>query len=96
MAGLNLTKMGVFMAETKALGLAGADINCLRHICAFFHDSQQHYRVLLPFIKEGIQKGDKAFHIVDPELLPDHVRRLNEAGIDVAAAEQSGQLEVRG
>jgi MEDS: MEthanogen/methylotroph, DcmR Sensory domain len=89
-------KNGGFMAETKALGLAGADIKCFRHICAFFHDSQQHYRVLLPFIKEGIQKGDKAFHIVDPELLPDHVRRLNEAGIDVAVAEQSGQLEVRG
>ncbi len=45
--------------------------------------------------KEGFECGDKAFHIVDPKLREQHLRRLESASIDVAAAEQSGQLDVR-
>ena len=51
--------------------------------------------MLLPFIKEGFERGEKAFHIVDPELRDQHVQRLESAGIDVAVAEQSGQFELR-
>jgi hypothetical protein len=51
--------------------------------------------VLLPFIREGIERGEKAFHIVDPRLRDDHFRRLREAGIDVDRAAESGQLVVK-
>ena len=51
--------------------------------------------MLLPFIKEGFERGEKAFHIVDPELRDEHLQRLESAGIDVAAGEQSGQFELR-
>jgi MEDS: MEthanogen/methylotroph, DcmR Sensory domain len=66
-----------------------------RHVCAFFHTQDEKYRVLLPFIKEGFDRGEKAFHIVDPKLREDHLHRLRLAGIHVAAAEQRGQLEVK-
>ncbi len=75
--------------------LAGAILDQYRHVCAFFHSPDEEYRVLLPFIKDGIDQGEKAFHIIDPTLRPEHVRRLEEATINVAAIEQSGQLEVR-
>jgi MEDS: MEthanogen/methylotroph, DcmR Sensory domain len=65
-----------------------------RHICAFFNGMDEHYRVLQSFIKEGFEKGEKAFHLVDPERRDDHLRRLEEAGIDVEGATASGQLEV--
>ncbi len=74
---------------------AGSVLGAQRHICAFFHSSDEEYRVLQPFIKEGFERGEKAFHIVDPKLREDHLRRLESAGIDVAAAEQSGQFELR-
>jgi len=51
--------------------------------------------VLLPFIIEGFERGEKAFHIVDPELREEHVRRLRSAGIDVGAAERSGRFVLR-
>jgi hypothetical protein len=54
----------------------------------------EHYRVLESFIKEGFTKGEKAFHLVDPERQEDHLRRLGDAGIDVDEATASGQLEV--
>src|SRR3954449_8285763 len=65
-----------------------------RHICAFFNGMDEHYRVLQSFISDGFDRGDKAFHLVDPERREDHLRRLADAGIDVEEAVASGQLEV--
>ncbi len=47
------------------------------------------------FIREGFERGDKAFHIVDPELQGEHLKRLTEAGIDAERAMGTGQLELR-
>jgi hypothetical protein len=66
-----------------------------RHICAFFNSADEEHRVLRSFIKEGFEQGDKACHLVDPDLFEDHLRRLADAGIDVAQAVDTGQLEVR-
>ena len=65
-----------------------------RHICAFFNGMDEHYRVLRSFIKDGIDRGEKAFHLVDPERREDHLKRLADAGINVEEAIDSGQLEV--
>ncbi|HWS72922.1 MAG TPA: MEDS domain-containing protein, partial [Thermoanaerobaculia bacterium] len=65
-----------------------------RHVCAFFHPRDEEYRVLMPFIVEGFEHGDRAFHIVDPNHRPDHIERLAESGIDTGAAEKRGQLTV--
>jgi hypothetical protein len=65
-----------------------------RHICAFFNDIDEHYRVLRSFISDGFDQGDKAFHLIDPVRREDHLRRLAGAGIDVERAVASGQLEV--
>jgi hypothetical protein len=82
------------MIPPKQVRLAGSVLDRSRHVCAFFH-SKEEYRVLLPFIKEGFEQGDRAFHMVDPRHRAEHLRRLQEAGIPVADAERKGQLEVR-
>src|SRR5580700_6751614 len=74
---------------------AGSILSQHRHICAFFNNVNEEHRVLRSFIKEGFERGDKAFHIVDPALQEDHLKRLAEAGIDVEQATGSGQLELR-
>ena len=79
----------------QPIRFAGSVLGAQRHVCAFFNNPDEEYRVLLPFIKEGFGCGQKAFHIVDPTLREEHLRRLASAGIDVAAAEQSGQFELR-
>lgn len=48
----------------------------------------------MPFIKEGFEHGDRAFHIVDPNHRADHIARLHGEGIDTVAAEGRGQLTV--
>ena len=74
---------------------AGGALGRERHICAFFNSIDEQHRVLRSFIKEGFDRGEKVFHIVDPEMREEHLKRLAEAGIDVARAMGSGQLEVR-
>lgn len=68
------------------VSLAGSHLGEARHICAFFHNADEEYRTLLPFIRAGFECGDRAFHVVDPKQRSQHLRRLELAGIDVAAA----------
>jgi len=83
------------MSRPKQIRLAGSFLDRSRHGCAFFHSKQEEYRVLLPFIKEGFEQGNRAFHIVKDDHRPEHRRLLAGAGVPVAEAEGSGQLEVR-
>ena len=84
------------------MAMSGSSVQCAggglgqhRHICAFFNGLDEEHRVLRSFIKEGFERGDKAFHIVDPELWEDQLRQLAETGIDVGQAMGTGQLELR-
>lgn len=79
----------------QPIRFAGATLGAQRHVCAFFHSPDEEYQVLLPFIKEGFQRGEKAFHIVDPNLRDEHLRRLRSVGIDVIGAQESGQFQLR-
>src|SRR6267142_4527884 len=85
---------GTPSAARQPIRFAGSVLDAQRHVCAFFHSPDEEYRVLLPFIKDGFDRGEKAFHIVDPKLREEHLRRLESASIEVAAAEARGQLEV--
>jgi len=74
---------------------AGDTLGRQRHICAFFNSVDEEHRVLRSFITEGLDRGEKAFHIVAPGLREEHLKRLAKAGINVERAMGSGQLEVR-
>jgi hypothetical protein len=84
------------MKKTVApISLAGSQLGDVRHVCAFFNSDDEKYRVLLPFIKDGFECGDKAVHVINPGQHHNHLQRLAAAGIDTAASQQSGQLELR-
>jgi MerR family transcriptional regulator, light-induced transcriptional regulator len=63
-------------------------------VCAFFDSRDEEYQMLLPFLKDGLEGGEKEIHVVDPALRGDHLARLDAAGIDVAMAQRRRQLEV--
>ena len=75
------------MKKTAPISLAGSQLGEVRHVCAFFNDADEEYRVLLPFIKDGFECGDKAVHQANS--LPDLVRmaaKLLLAPAEMAAA----------
>ena len=79
----------------RSVQFAGGTLGVQRHICAFFNSIDKEHRVLRSFIRDGLDGGEKGFHIVDPELRDEHLKRLAGAGIDVERAIATGQLEVR-
>ena len=83
------------MNTGREVRLGGCVLDRSRHVCAFFHSKDEEYRVLLPFIREGFEHGDRAFHLVGKQNRTQHLQRLEQAGIDVADAEDKGQLNVR-
>ena len=42
---------------------AGSELGGRQHICGFFRNPEEEYHLLLPFIKEGFERGEKAFHV---------------------------------
>jgi hypothetical protein len=76
--------------------LCGATLGEYRHICAFFRNTSEEYDVLIPFMQEGLERGQKAVYIGDPKLHQERLGRLSAAGVDVPAMEKAGQLELRG
>jgi hypothetical protein len=81
--------------DRREVRLAGVPLGKARHICALFHDRDEWFEVLLPFVREGLQVGDKAFHIIDGRRRAEHLDRLKQSDIDVDEAESKGQLEVK-
>lgn len=83
------------MNSTASITLAGCPLSVPRHVCAFFNSEEEAYRVLLPFVKEGFEQGDKAVHILSADQRAEHVRRLAEAGIDAQSEQSKGTLELK-
>ncbi len=78
----------------SSVQFAGGVLGKHRHICAFFNSPEEEHRVLRDYIRDGFERGEKVFHIVDPNLRADHLNRLSQAGVNVEQALASGQLEV--
>ena len=81
---------------SKSIVLAGVFLGRFPHMCAFFDDRDDEFACFLPFMREGIEAGEKAYHVVDPALRDDHLERLKLGGIDVDQVQRTGQLEVIG
>lgn len=80
------------MSESRrSVRLAGGTIERSCHACAFFHSRDEEYELLLPFTREGVERGDMSFQIVDPALRRERLASLQRAGID----SESGDVEVR-
>lgn len=80
---------------SEPIQFAGAALHDYRHVCAFFDSSEERDRVMLPFVKEGVDQGEKAFHIIDPEERAAYIARLESAGIPAGALLETDQFELR-
>jgi hypothetical protein len=82
-------------SERRPVTLAGSTLRQRCHACAFFHDAEEEYRLLLPFVQEGFRHGDKIFQVLDGRHRDGRRARIGSLGIDLDSAEQSGQIEIR-
>lgn len=76
------------------IALAGGELRDVRHVCGFFDGPLEAHQALVPFIVDGLERGERAVHVVDPARRATHVEWLASAGVDVQRALDIGQLEI--
>jgi len=81
--------------SARTVNLGGATVGCRCHVCALFDSRNGENKILMPFIEEGLEAGDRIVHIIDKGHRAEQLRELTKRGIAVAAAEQYGRLQVR-
>jgi DNA-binding NarL/FixJ family response regulator len=78
----------------QTVHLAGTAVRHRRHIGAFFASDDEKYRVLAPFVAEGLSRGERAFHMVNGAGSEVHADRLAQAGVDLHDDGWQGSAEV--
>jgi MEDS: MEthanogen/methylotroph, DcmR Sensory domain len=48
--------------------LGRATVICRCHVCAYFNNRDDEYKVMLPFFKEGLEAGEKTVYIADQDV----------------------------
>jgi hypothetical protein len=64
-----------------SIRLANQDIEQPGHICAFFSSRAQEYETVLPYLRDGLDAGERVINVLDASRLDDHRRRLTAAGL---------------
>ena len=78
--------------RSRGARMADAELGRHRHVCGLFQGPNDAEGVLLPFVLEGLAHGNRVVHAVkDRDSYLEGLARR----IDVSAALESGQLEIR-
>lgn len=80
--------------EKSTVSVCGETLSAPLHICGFFDSKSEQYEVILPFIKEGLDRNDKVINILESEQHREHCKHLACSGISITENLANGQLEV--
>jgi len=62
------------------------------HFCSIYESPEEHYAVAIPFIRIGLDRGEKCIYIADDGMVGDVRQAMQSERIDVDAAIASGAL----
>jgi len=79
--------------SSRPIRLGGSVLGPPRHICAFFNSRDDEYRVLLPFIKDGLEVGEKVVKD-DPFGAVESVKAVSDVYAPVAGEVTGANTEV--
>jgi AcrR family transcriptional regulator len=79
----------------RTIRLAGSELRDQRHLCALVDGPIEQDSALMAFVLDGLNDGDRSFHIVDPAERTACLAALQANGVDVDSTLASGQLEIR-
>ena len=80
--------------RTDPVTFAGGVLDRYRHVCAFVNGSAEADTVLDPFVREGIDGGDRMLYLVDPSQSAAPVNRIRQLGYDAGELLEAHRWEV--
>lgn len=72
---------------------AGGVLDHYRHVCAFVQGRAEADAVLDPFVRDGVEGGDRLVYLVDTAVPAAPVARLRRLGFDAPALAAGGRFE---
>jgi PAS domain S-box-containing protein len=79
-------------AQTTPLTAALEQLGTHDHFCSIYESPQEHYAVAIPFIRIGLERGEKCIYIADDGMAGDLREAMQSDGIDVDRAISSNAL----
>src|SRR6266702_6143316 len=79
-------------AQTTPLIAALEQLGPHDHFCSIYESPQEHYAVAIPFIRIGLDRGEKCIYIADDGTVGDVRQAMQSEGIDVERAIASKAL----
>jgi chemotaxis family two-component system sensor kinase Cph1 len=67
---------------------------CSGHSCVIYDSFNDQKLTVLPFIREGLERGDQCIYVCNEQTDDDWCEELQAYGIDVAAERETGSLTV--
>jgi len=64
------------------------------HLCLLFRTREEEFAAVVPFLRQGLERGERCVYIVDENTADEVLRALTDDGVDAAAAVESGALVV--
>ena len=79
-------------AQTTPLIAALEQLGPHDHFCSIYESPEEHYAVAIPFIRIGLDRGEKCIYIADDGTVGDLCEAMQSDGIDVDRAISSNAL----
>ena len=80
--------------QTTQLIAALEQLGPHEHFCSIYESPEEHYAVAIPFIRIGLDRGEKCIYIADDGMVGDVRQAMQKDGIDVDRAIASNALEL--
>jgi DNA repair exonuclease SbcCD ATPase subunit len=64
------------------------------HLCLIYETQEEQFSAVIPFIKIGLERGEKCLYAVDDNTAEMVINGMKGAGIDVESAVESGRLAI--
>ena len=76
----------------RTVTICGTPLEGLMHTCAFVDSRDEQYKILAPFLIEGLACNDCLLTVTSPQNQASNLQRLREAGMDVDQLVSNAQL----
>ncbi|CAG0958692.1 partial Sporulation kinase E, partial [Anaerolineae bacterium] len=64
------------------------------HLCCLYESEEEHREIITPFLRQGLERGEKVIYIVDAHTADTVLGYLRDDGVDVEAYLARGQLSI--